>query len=451
MKFGLKKVFAILLIITMISSLVACSSSSPTAETEGSEGEEPSKDGVVEVVYWHMWTADWKKLIDSLVEEFNQTHPNIHVKALSIAGDANSKFLTSQAGGDPPDVMTQWNQVIPSWADKGAIMSLDQYIDTTAPDLKEWMYPTVAQMGTYQGEMYAVPFSMNSFMLFYNKDIFREVGLDPEDPPETIEELDAIQDELWDIDDRGFINRIGFMPGWLTTWSTAFDGQWADENGNPTATHENNIKTLQWFDSYTEEYDPQKVAAFNKSLQSNTTNGAWPFLSGKTVFAVDGMWRLIDLEKYAPDLDYGVMPLPYPEGDGKPNATWTNGNYNIIPAGAKHPEEAWEFILWLTGYDNEEWASKMLTKGGWIPASPKITEQPAYQAYMEEVPYRKEFVNIFSSKNIQITPVIPVQQYYWDRIAAAEEAVMTGQKSPEEALADVQEEVEKEVKKIAAE
>ncbi|MBW7453027.1 ABC transporter substrate-binding protein [Paenibacillus sepulcri] len=442
--------FAVLLAI----SVVACSSSSTPAGTsetdDASANEEPansSADGkVVEVTYWHMWTSDWKKLIDSLVAEFNETHPNIKVNALSITGDANAKFLTAQAGGDPPDVMTQWNQIIPSWAEKGAILSLKDYIDGSAPDLGDWMYPIVREIGTYNGEMYAVPFSMNTFAMLYNKDVLEAEGFDPEKPPLTVQELDAMQDKLWKTDDRGFIQRVGFMPSWLTQWTAPFGGSWADAEGNPTATDPNNLAALEWFQSYAEKFDPTKVAAFNKSNTSNV-NAAWPFLSGKQVFAVDGMWRLVDLQKYAPDLKYGVTPLPYPVENGKPNATWVNGNYNIIPAKAKHPKEAWEFILWLTGYHNEEWAASMLSKGGWIPASPKITEQQPYQDYLNEIPARRSFVDLLSSENAVITPLIPDQQYYWDRAVKAEEDVMTGKKDPKKALEDLQKEIENEISK----
>src|SRR5690606_23008027 len=108
-------------------------------------------------------------------------------------------------------------------------------------------YPIVAEVGTYKGEIYAVPFEMNAFALFYNKDIFNEVGLDPESPPITIEDLDGMQDKLWEIDDRGFYERIGFMPSSVTMWAPAFGGKWADADGNPTATDENILRTFEWF------------------------------------------------------------------------------------------------------------------------------------------------------------------------------------------------------------
>lgn len=128
MKSTLKPFLSMVLIMLMLAGLIACSSpGTPAAGQDGKKEDTsaPSPDSgkkgdgkAVEVTYWHMWTSDWKKLIDSLVDEFNQTHPGIHVTALSITGDANAKFLTAQAGGDPPDVMTQWNQIIPSWAEK---------------------------------------------------------------------------------------------------------------------------------------------------------------------------------------------------------------------------------------------------------------------------------------------------------------------------------------------
>lgn len=403
------------------------------------------RDGDIEVIYWHMWTADWKILIDSLVAEFNASHPGIFVKALSVTGDPNAKFLAARAGGDPPDVMTQWNQVIASWSQMGALRAMDGF--PSAAEIKGWLYPTVANIGTYDGKLTAMPFSMNSFRLFVNTGLMKQVGLDPAQLPTTIQELDAIQEGMWAFNDRGFIERIGFMPGGLTQWAPSFDGQWADANGNPTATYENNVRVLEWFRTYAEKYDPNRVAAFNQSMTSNV-NSAWPFMTDRLGFARDGMWRLIDLQSYAPDVEYTVIDLPYPEGYGKEQACWVNGNYNIIPTDSAHPDEAWEFIKWLTGYQNEEWAAQMLVKGGWIPASPKITEQPAYQAYMDEIPERRGYVELFNSPNTQITPLLPAQQYYWDRLATAEERVLRLIDTPLSALETAQEEIERELGKV---
>ncbi|SHE37033.1 carbohydrate ABC transporter substrate-binding protein, CUT1 family [Caldanaerobius fijiensis DSM 17918] len=456
-----KKLIAVILIAGMILSLTACGGGSSSKTTSASKAGEKTtsanqaakKGQPVEITYWHMWTSDWQKVIENIVDQFNKTHPDIHVKPVSIPSNADQKFLTAVASGTPPDVFTEWNMIIATFADKGAILSYDELmpqIGEKVDDLKSWLYPICKEIGTYKGKLYGLPFSMNDFMMFYNKKIFEEVGLDPNKPPQTIEELDSMQAKMWKYDSRGMIQRIGFFPGWWALWDTAFGG---NEGYNPntdkfTFTDPQNVKVMEWFQSYSKKYDISKVDAFNKS-NSNTLNNLWPFLSGRVAFAVDGMWRLIDIQKYAPDLQYGVIPLPYPKDGGKPNASWINGNFNIIPKGTKHPKEAVQFVLWLTGYKNEQVAAKdILPPGGWLPASPKIAEEPDYQKWVAQIPERKKFVDLMSSPNLQITPVIPVQQYMSDRIGNAEDLVKHLKKQPLQAMIDLQKEVEAEYQKV---
>ncbi|AEE97712.1 ABC transporter substrate-binding protein [Mahella australiensis] len=451
------------LLVIIMALLSACNSNQPAGTNEDGENSsstnknDNSSSGnpePVEVTYWHMWTSDWGKLIDEIVAEFNKTHPNIKVKALSLPTDAETKFLAATTGGDAPDVFTEWNMIIGSWAESGAIQPLDQFIDADAPDMREWMYPICKEIGTYQGKTYAIPMSMNVFMLWWNKDIFKEAGLDPDKPPETIEELDAIQSKLWKINDRGIVERVGFFPGGWNFWMPPFGGDIYDEqNDKVTPTNQNIVKMFEWFQSYVKPkeqggkgYDIQKVDAFNKSSASRE-NAMQPWLIGKQAIWTNGMWILEDIKNYNPDLNYGVASYPYPKDGGKPNSSWINGNFNVIPANAKHPKEAWEFIKWLAGYGAEADAAKILPKGGWIPVSPKVTEQPEYQKFLDEVPVRRQFVDLMSSENVQITPVLPYQQYLSDRMAQAETRVLHNEQTPLEALQQVEQEVTKEAAK----
>ncbi|WP_135553695.1 ABC transporter substrate-binding protein [Paenibacillus cymbidii] len=449
MKFFSKKMLFLSTSVVLFA-MAGCGSSkgaNPSASVEPSASVAPKASGkeAVELVYWHFWTGDDAKMIDGIVDEFNKTHPGIKVKSVSIPGDIDTKFLTANAGGNPPDIITEGSSVVPAWADSGAIMPLDKYQSADAPDFKDWLYPVVKNMGSYNNQLYAVAFSMDAHAMIYNKDIFKAAGLDPEKPPVTIEELDAMQDKLWQKDDRGFIQRIGYMPNNIRSWNPSFDGHWVDEAGNPTATNEHNLKLFQWFQSYAKKYDATKLAAFKNSLKESggSTN---PFFSGKQAIIIDGMWALPDIKKYAPNMNYGVAPMPYPAGYGKANADLSDGNFNMIPSKAKHPEEAWQFVKWMSGYGNEKYAANMLTQGGWIPASPKIAVQPDYQAFINEIPVRKIFVDTLGSKNAKPLPGIAKGMYYSDRIKAAEEAVMTLAKTPEKALQDLQAEIEKEIK-----
>lgn len=446
-----KKLLALFLVFSVVFGATACGSGS-SKSTSTNNSKKP-----VEIVYWHMWTSDWEKVIDNIVDEFNKTHHGIHVKAVSIPSNADQKFLTSVASGTAPDVFTEWNMIIATFAQKNALMSYDELmpqVGDKVDNLESWLYPICKQIGTYNGKLYGLPFSMNDDLLYYNKSIMKEVGLDPNKPPTTIEELDSMQAKMWKYDSRGMVERMGYFPSWWASWDTAFGGdQGYDSNTKQFtfSTNENNKKVFEWFQSYSKKYDIKKVDSFNSS-NSNTLNNLWPFLNGKVGFAVDGMWRLTDLEKYAPDLQYGVVPLPYPKDYGKPNASWVNGNFNIIPKGTKHPKEALEFALWLSGYKNEKVAAKdILPPGGWLPASPKIAEQADYQKWEKENPYRKDYVNLLSSPNLQITPILPIQQYMSDRISSAETNVLHLKKTPEKALSDLQNEVIKEQKRVESE
>lgn len=159
------------------------------------------------------------------------------------------------------------------------------------------------------------------------------------------------------------------------------------------------------------------------------------------------IWKIVDAKKYAPNMNFGVAPLPYPEG-GKPNATYVWGNYNIIPTNSKHPKEAWEFVKWMSGYGNEEWFGKQFAKiGGWNTVSPKVTAVKEFQDFMKEVPARKQLMELMSSENAQIFPTMPDQAYYGDRIDVAEQSVMSGQATAKQALEKVQQEIEKEIKR----
>jgi multiple sugar transport system substrate-binding protein len=115
-----------------------------------------------------------------------------------------------------------------------------------------------------------------------------------------------------------------------------------------------------------------------------------------------------------------------------------NGNYNEIPSGSKHPKQAFEFIAWMSGYDNAAWAAKAYPVGGWVPNSPQITKQPAYQKFLNQEPLRREFVNVMLNPHNEITPATPVDQLFDTTLGNDVTAVLEGKKTPIQALQDVQ-------------
>ena len=89
---------------------------SPRETQEASLRKYPHR---IPVRFWHMWSAEWKVVVDRIVDRYNRSQDKYEVIALSVPGGADTKFLLGAMGGDPPDVMAQWNPVIPTWAEGG--------------------------------------------------------------------------------------------------------------------------------------------------------------------------------------------------------------------------------------------------------------------------------------------------------------------------------------------
>jgi len=165
-------------------------------------------------------------------------------------------------------------------------------------------------------------------------------------------------------------------------------------------------------------------------------------LDGRYGLMMDGQWRVAELDEageaarrrgHAP-INYGVVPLPHPPG-GRENAGWVNGNFFIVPEGAKNPEGAWEFMKFWSGFGGHEAEAAVSTaSGGWVPASRHVVAQPAFQEYLAEHPNFRLFVELSNSLHQVPTPTIPVQAYFYERVNRAAEEALSLSRSPQDAL-----------------
>ncbi|MGH3172023.1 MAG: extracellular solute-binding protein, partial [Trebonia sp.] len=178
--------------------------------TSSSSSSSGSAKGVTNVVYWNMWSGQYADLIQKLVNQFNAAHPTIHVQMLTVpSADGDAKLLSAIAAGDPPDVFTEWNPEIGTYASTGAIQSLNQYETGPYKGLSSWMYPVAAQWGSYNGQLYGLPMSMSNKELYYNKTILKSIGVST--PPATFAQLMSDQAKAWKVSGSR-VQQIGFYP-----------------------------------------------------------------------------------------------------------------------------------------------------------------------------------------------------------------------------------------------
>jgi len=143
--------------------------------------------GVVHLRAWTMWGGDEAEAFQVVVDEFNRTHPHIQVHNLAAVED--TKIIRAIVANDPPEIFTLRDPgYLGSLAGNGALLCLDDFFKQSG--LRESDYaPGSLSQCRYNGKLYAMIYLMDCFALLWNKDAFREAGLNPDRPPKTLSEL----------------------------------------------------------------------------------------------------------------------------------------------------------------------------------------------------------------------------------------------------------------------
>jgi len=431
-----KRAVAVALCLSCTGVLAACGSSTSPRAKGTSSSAAPAK--VKNVVWWNMWSGNYIALTKHWADLFNATHSDIHVTVLNVpSADGDAKLLSSVAAGDPPDVFTEWNPVLGEYASRHDIESLGQFMTGKYAGLKSWLYPEALKGGMFDGNVYAIPMSMNAFALYYNKAMLHGAGI--KEPPRTLSELDADQAKEWKIA-GGRVSQIGFYPlsigNVFELFSSYFNVTGFTKGKYDLAQNKQAVAEMRWLASY-DKYPYSAVSAFVSAYGGVPGGGVDPFAMGREGFYVQGPWEgLTNIPKDNPSMEhnYGVEPFPEVPGGAVGPSTWVNGNYNIIPRGAKHPKAAFTFMAWLAGYDNVSTIAKILPTGSWIPASPKITASATYQKWAAAHPDVKTFFKEFESSSSRVTSVTPGEAEYLTALNNAVEEVATRKMTPMQAL-----------------
>lgn len=182
----MKKRFMIILMAAMLV-IAACGQSG----NESNSGS--SSSDVTELTMWSMETRN-KDIIEDSINEFNETHDDIQIKAEFFEDDAlKTKMKVATAGNQLPDIFTYWSgETFDTLVETNLLADITEQLDQD-PELKDNVLPGGFDTFTYDDKVYGVPVLFSAVSLWYNKEIFEENGLTP---PATYDELLAVVDEL---------------------------------------------------------------------------------------------------------------------------------------------------------------------------------------------------------------------------------------------------------------
>jgi len=326
-----------------------------SAEPKSKPASSPSSlSEPVTIQLLHTYGEGSKKAArDDWFVKFAEKFPNIKLEATRYSLDqANQKLLAAVAAGTPPDAVSNHYYYFTRYANEGLLEPLDPYFAKDGIDPKSTFFPSALEISTFNGTLYTVPQFIYSRALLYNKDLFKQAGLDPNEPPKTLEELVAYAQKItrWDgssLDTAGFQfprpdekeHMVNFFI--MLVWGQGGDIFNADRS-KVTFDSPAGIRALQFYADLANKY---KVS--NLTFGAGAQSAQKPFGRGKAGMIVAGNFDLVFMRETSKDINFGAALLP-PFAGGKP-ASLVDGFGLAMLKTSKHKDAVWQLLKFTAG------------------------------------------------------------------------------------------------------
>jgi multiple sugar transport system substrate-binding protein len=328
------------------------------------------------------------------------------------------------------DVSDNFGNVVGSWASKGIIAPLDDYLKADGVSLSDFAPSTLSQM-QYKGKTYSMPIAVHTQELLYNKDLFQAAGLTP---PTTMDEFASDIAKLTKTDAKGNITQIGLgnpsTSTLLTTLGYAFGGTWdGDKGDSPSPTDAGNIAALDWYKTnVVDKLGADKIAAFTSGL-GQYMSAQDPFYTGKEAMVLDGEWQAVNIPKVAPNLNWGVIDLPAFDA-ALAGTTQVSTSTLFVPSNSKHKAEAAKFIAYMM---SDKAMSDFTLALGNLPAKTSLLDGSAYSS----IPNFNVWLAALKSPNAKALSSAPYSAQYATDLGTAFDDINQGKTSPKDAMESV--------------
>lgn len=380
------------------------------------------------------------KIIDEMAADFEKENPGIKIKPVYAGSyqDTVTKVLTAAKGGDAPHIAVMLSTDMYTLIDEGVVVAIDDLLK--APEDKAWLksfYTGFMQNSQTGGKTWGIPFQRSTIVMYWNKDLFKQAGLDPQRPPQNWNELVEFGKKLTQRDAAGNVSTYGVQvpssgfPYWLFQ---AFTTQNGVELMNPAGTQTyfdkpEVVQALQyWVDlSRKHQIHPAGVVEWGTTPKD--------FFERKAAMIWTTTGNLTNIRTNA-KFDFGVAMLPAGKQRGTPTG---GGNFYVLnkttPA---ERDAAVKFMKWAT---TPERATRWAIATGYVSVTPASWETDAMKKYLSEFPaptvardqlkYAK--AELSTHENQRVTKALN------DGLQAA----LTGSKTPEAAMRDAQREADR--------
>jgi len=423
------RLLTLCVILSVVGSLVATMAPAPSVAS--------AKDPVT-ITFWkasHGETADdWQKIID----DFQAANPDIKVESVIHPWEGwDERYGTAFAAGNPPDVSYMPDEFYPKFAVAGQLAKYEE----VAPDATKAMQPDFPEnlwkLGQFEGHQYGIPYLYVAIQLFYNKDLFdaAKVPYPPSSPDDptfadwTWDKFVEVAKKLTDPakDQWGYAWTVAFRDNNFTypyLWQAGADIVDVKANKNAFG-NEKGLKAFQFMYDLVHTYKVVPADGMDQHFQQ------W-FFEGKAGMAPVESYSIATLRKDYPNLNVGVALMP--QGPGKDffdgRGTFGNVGFMVVSEASKNKDAAVKFVQFISSKEKNQQMMDVVklfgARNDFTPPS-----DPLFQVFMTG---RKWLVGY---------PLHPKLRQVHSLIYPEVQAMILGQKTPQQALNDAAANVDK--------
>ncbi|MDO9578583.1 MAG: ABC transporter substrate-binding protein [Candidatus Cloacimonadales bacterium] len=315
----------------------------------GCSKQEKAKSEVTEVIFWQAMGGPLGDALTELVNEFNKTHPDIHVTSINMGNYTalSQKLMASIQTGNQPNVAQAYEAWIANFVDGNVIIPIQDFIDADSTfgeaELAD-IYPVFINSNTVDGKLVSFPFNKSVRVQYYNKDILFQNDLDPNKPPKTWDEFTKLSKLLTqDLDGDGKIDQYGTSIK-ISAWQfenlllQAGGEIMSPDNKTPLFNSKEGVEALEYLNNL---LNVDKSAYLSPGYE-----GQKDFTARKIAFYEDSSVSMAYMLDTGIDFNLGISAIPIKET--KRNII-SGTNVVIFDSGDEKVEwAAWEFVKWFT-------------------------------------------------------------------------------------------------------
>lgn len=353
-------------------------------------------------------------IFEGMAKEFEAANPDVDIKIEDVSWDNLQQRLTTDiAGGTAPDIAIIGTRWLVDYAQQDIAEPLDSYM---TPEFKGRFIEAFMAPSTIDGKIWGLPVAASARAMYYNETLLQKAGIDH--PPTTWDELQADAQKLKDAGSYGFAIQ-GKEIETDAYWYYALWTQGGNllENGKSGIASDAGVRAATLYKGMIDKGLTQPdVTAFNRQDIESL------FKQGRVGMLLSGPWLRGQMAKDAPDVKYGIAPIP----EGTTKATYGVTDSIMIFKTSKVKKEAWKFLQ-DTAF-TPKWRKEFSGKEGFLPVLKAVASDPQFandaqlKAFIGMLPYAR------------FAPLIPNWEEMADTTSAALQNIYLGKVEPKPGL-----------------